>query len=456
MAYTIDGGYKPFTFQELVTPYMLYKDAYDKQEAKLDELYDKASVFSDLDDLPEDSQARKIYDNYMSSLNAANKDFATNGLTMNNRGLYSDIRRRYQGEIGRLAQAKTKVDELNKMRMTQSMQDPSMIYSQSNFGIDDFIGKNKPNTYGISGKYLYDLGSKAGTTASSRIWSDVNVKNTANKYFLLASQTNGYTPEMLARMRDDFMAIPEFRKEVENAMKANGVTQNLTGDKYTQAALNYVNGFVDSCTYKRNDNLQQNPGVLNAAQDEQKRQFNVSKAMQEEQFNAQAQMKGFIQQADKSYKYDSSKDPELQKAIEVAKIKAQAGGNKTGVNRDKISQAKGYFYIKYNPKTNKHTVTFGKKGFAQGSGVAKGAQLSSFDSLNSQLQNIINKSIVQNGDPTWYTYMISEDGNEVWISPGSIITSYGSNNTEEDDETMDNASNPTGQSQTGSKGNNQI
>lgn len=330
MAYTIDGGYKPFTFQELVTPYMLYKDAYDKQEAKLEELYDKASVFSDLDDLPEDSQARKIYDNYMSSLNAANKDFATNGLTMNNRGLYSDIRRRYQGEIGKLSRAKTKLDEINKMRLTQSMQDPSMIYSQSNFGIDDLIGKNKPNTYGISGKYLYDLGSKAGATASSRVWSDVTVKNTANKYFLLASQTNGYTPEMLARMRDDFMAIPEFRKEVENAMKANGVTQNLTGDKYTQAALNYVNGFVDSCTLKRNDNLQQNPAI---EFNEKVRQFNISKAMQEEQFNAQAQMKGFIQQADKSYKYDSTKDPELQKAIAVANIKAQAGGGSKGTKK---------------------------------------------------------------------------------------------------------------------------
>ena len=202
MAYTIESSYKPLSFQELATPYMMYKDAYDKQEANMESLYDKANVFSDLDDLPEDSKARKIYDNYMDTLNKANQDFAANGLTMNNRGLFNNIRKRYQGEIGKLEQAKTKLDDINKLRMSQSMQDPSMIYSQDNISIDDMLGKTKPNMFGISGRYLYDLGSKAGATSSSRIWSDVDIKNTANKYYLLASQSNGYTPEMLAKMRE--------------------------------------------------------------------------------------------------------------------------------------------------------------------------------------------------------------------------------------------------------------
>lgn len=331
MAYTIESSYKPFSFQELVTPYMLYKDAYDKQEANLEALYDKASAFSDLDDLPEDSQARKIYDNYMSTLNAANKDFATNGLTMNNRGLYNDIRKRYQGEIGRLAQAKTKVDEINKLRLTQRMQDSSMLYSQENIGIDDLIGKNKPNMYSISGRYLYDLGSKAGATSSSRIWSNPEIKKTADKFYMLASQSNGYTPEILAQMREDFMSIPEFRKQVENAMKANGVTENLKGDKYTQAALNYVNGFVDSCTYKKNDNFMQNP---EPEYNEKVREFNETKRMQEEQFTVQMQAKGLIKQDDGTYSYDMTKDPEYQKAVQVAKIKAE--------NKGKTGNTKGY------------------------------------------------------------------------------------------------------------------
>lgn len=322
MAYTIESSYKPFSFQELATPYMIYKDAYDKQEAKLEELYDKASVFSDLDDLPEDSQARKIYDNYMNSLNEANKDFAANGLTMNNRGLYSDIRKRYQGEIGKLAQAKTKTDELNKLRLNQRAQDSSMIFSQdADISIDDILSKNKPNTYGISGKYLYDLGSKAGATSSSRIWSNPEIKSTANKWFLLSSQANGYTPEMLARMRDDFMAIPEFRKQVENAMKANGVTDNLKGDKYTQAVLNYANGFIDSCTYKRNDSFQQNPSI---EFNERVREFNENKKMQEEQLRNQMQLKGFVMGDDGNYKYDSTQDAELQKTTKIAEIKAAA------------------------------------------------------------------------------------------------------------------------------------
>ena len=329
MAYRINGGYKPFTFQELATPYMLYKDAYDKQEQNLEDLYDKASAYSDLDDLPEDSKARKIYDNYMESLNKANQDFASNGLTMNNRGLYNDIRRRYQGEIGKLARANEKVNKINAMRNAQSLQDPSMIYTQDNISIDDYLGNNKPNMFGISGRYLYDLGSKAGATSSSRIWSNAEVKDTANKFFVMASQTNGYTPEMLAKMRDDFMAIPEFRKEVENAMKANGVTKNLTGDKYTQAALNYVNGFVDSCTFKRNDNIMQNPEI---EYNEKVREYNQNFAFEKQKQDDELATQGYYRGKDGALHYDMTKDPQIEKAKAIAAAKAAAKAASGGSN----------------------------------------------------------------------------------------------------------------------------
>lgn len=294
MAYTIESSYKPFTFQELATPYMLYKDAYDKQEANLEALYDKANTFSYLDDLPEDSKARGIYDNYMKTLNDANADFAANGLTMNNRGMYDSIRKRYQGEIGRLAEAKTKADEINKLRLSQQGQ--NMIYSKDNIGIDDLIGKEKPNLYGISGNFLYELGNKAGASSSSRVWSNAEVKNTVNKFFNIASQSNGYSPELLAQLRDNLNAIPGFQEAVDSAMKAQGVSQNLTGNKLEQARLNFINGFVDGCTYKRNDNIMQNP---EPEFNEKVREFNTTKAMQEQQFNDQLQTKGFIWQTGK-------------------------------------------------------------------------------------------------------------------------------------------------------------
>lgn len=427
MAYTIESSYKPLSFQELATPYMMYKDAYDKQEANMESLYDKANVFSDLDDLPEDSKARKIYDNYMDTLNKANQDFAANGLTMNNRGLFNNIRKRYQGEIGRLEQAKTKLDDINKLRMSQSMQDPSMIYSQDNISIDDMLGKTKPNMFGISGRYLYDLGSKAGATSSSRIWSDVDIKNTANKYYLLASQSNGYTPEMLAKMREDFMAIPEFRKEVENAMQANGVTKNLSGDKYNQAALNFVNGFVDSCTYKRNDNLQQNPGVLNAAQEESKREFEATKAMQQQQFDAKAQMEGFVKQKDGTYKYDMTQDPSMQKAVQVAQIKAAVKGGNNGSSTKttaskgnsaaRVSQNPDIVHIKYRKKDNTYSTDV-----LNNDGTNNGdlGTLVEYGKIPKTLRAIINRTVLKGGDPSLYDYYLNEDGDEVWTKPRDI------------------------------------
>lgn len=420
MAYTIESSYKPFSFQELVTPYMLYKDAYDKQEANLEALYDKASAFSDLDDLPEDSQARKIYDNYMSTLNAANKDFATNGLTMNNRGLYNDIRKRYQGEIGRLAQAKTKVDEINKLRLTQRMQDSSMLYSQENIGIDDLIGKNKPNMYSISGRYLYDLGSKAGATSSSRIWSNPEIKATANKFYMLASQSNGYTPEILAQMRDDFMSIPEFRKQVENAMKANGITDNLKGDKYTQAALNYVNGFVDSCTYKKNDNFMQNP---EPEYNEKVREFDETKKMQEKQFNeqvrqfnTQAQMKGFIiNPDDNTVTYDNSKDAEYQKAVKIAEIKAQKEEKSGNKSTPKSPLMGGIITIKHTKKNGKDIYSTSQDNTTNANIGDNSHLLVTFDQLSDELQSKIKETVLGSTNPWYYSYWYDADNDEVKI-----------------------------------------
>lgn len=421
MSYRISGGYKPLSFQELITPYMLYKDAYDKQEAKLEDLYDKASAYSDLDDLPEDSKARKIYDNYMNSLNKANQDFAANGLTANNRGMYSDIRRRYQGEIGRLARANEKLNKISSMRMAQQSQDSSMIYSQDNLNIDDFLGNNKPNMYGISGRYLYDLGSKAGVTSSSRIWSNAEVKSTANKFFVMASQSNGYTPEMLAKMRDDFMAIPEFRKEVENAMKANGVTKNLTGDKYTQAALNYVNGFVDSCTFKRNDNIMQNPEI---EYNEKVREYNQNFAFEKEKQEDALALQGMYKDKNNVIHYDPTRDPNVEKARAIAAAKA-AGKNSTG-----SSSSAG------NTNSNKTTTTlvpsYGIKVKLDDDGVAtteviypdtnsrykiEGNLITYGDIKNKARLSKVN-AYISNIDPSNFRYFYDSDDNTVTVIPG--------------------------------------
>ena len=188
-----------------------------------------------------------------------------------------------------------------------------------------------------------------------------------------------------------------------------------------------MNGFVDSCTYKRNDNLQQNPGVLNAAQEESKREFEATKAMQQQQFDAKAQMEGFVKQKDGTYKYDMTQDPSMQKAVQVAQIKAAAKGGNNGSSTKttaskgnsaaRVSQNPDIVHIKYRKKDNTYSTDV-----LNNDGTNNGdlGTLVEYGKIPKTLRAIINRTVLKGGDPSLYDYYLNEDGDEVWTKPRDI------------------------------------
>lgn len=115
--FVIDSSFSPFTFQEQLMPFTMYKDAYEKEDEKYIELQKNADNFSYLaDTLPEGSKAREIYEGYVNDLKKYGDDFEQNGLSISNRRGLTSMRRRYQGEIGRLDKADTALQEEIKRR----------------------------------------------------------------------------------------------------------------------------------------------------------------------------------------------------------------------------------------------------------------------------------------------------------------------------------------------------
>lgn len=283
--YVIDGGYKPFSMQEMLVPFQFYKEEYDKAEARLEDIADKAKRYEYLSkNLPEDSVARQIFEGYDNDLQSMSSDFQENGLSQSNVGALNSLRQRYQGEIGRLDRAQTALEEEQKLRRTISAQDPSMLYATDNLNIDTFLDNKKPNLYSVSGNDLYKRGLEIGASGSSRMYSDPKVSQVTT-YYQDIFNTQGITPEAIAAFRRDLSTIPEFADAVTSTLKEKGVTDNLTGSNYERAKESVINGIVNGAIYKRNDSIQRDYSVMTASEaaaDQRQREQNQ---LQREQFN---------------------------------------------------------------------------------------------------------------------------------------------------------------------------
>lgn len=265
-SFVVNNSFRPFSMEEMLVPFTAYQNAYEKDEERYLDLQNKADNFRYLaNTLPEDSKARQIYEGYVNDLRKYGEDFGRNGLSMSNRRGLLSMRRRYQGEIGRLDKADTALQEEMQRRTALSSNDPSTLYAIDNLSINDFLDRKKPNTYSVSGNKLYERGVQIGASDSARIWSNPKVQQ-INKYYQAIEQTTGRTPELLAAWQNDLSTIPELRDQVYSTLKDMGVTDNLKGINYDRALKSVVNGVMVGSTYKRSDNIQRDLSQMSASE----------------------------------------------------------------------------------------------------------------------------------------------------------------------------------------------
>lgn len=339
---TVDSGFQPFSFQELIQPLAIYKDAYEKAEESYIDLSNKSDKFKYLSEtLPEGSKARQIYEGYANELSRQADDLAKHGLNMGNRRALTGLKKRYQGEIGRLVDADAAMQEERKLR--RANKDTSMLYATDNLSIDEFLDGATPNLYGISGEDLRKEAAQYAQAASSRIYGNSQIEN-INKYFQDVIQTQGYSPEALNAWRQNLESIPEFNQAVEDIMSARGVNGNLTGANYERARQNVINGIMEGSVYQEKRNTHQNPGVLTAAQAASNALGWANHNESVRQHNLQLKMAGY----DENGIYHPENDQTVKKAEAIAKAK---GTNTKSGATPKVSKVDLLENESYDTKT---------------------------------------------------------------------------------------------------------
>lgn len=394
-SFVVSPSFNPFSMQEMLVPFSAYKDAFEKSEEQYDTLSQGADKFKYLSDtLPEGSKARQIYEGYANDLRAQAEDLAHNGLTMGNRRALTSLKRRYQGEMGRILQADEAMREEKKLRQSLGAQDTSLLYANDNLNIDDFLDGNTPNLYRISGNELYTRGAAAGKVASSRVFSAGDAGSTLNGYYRDYVQKLGYSPKTIRKFYEDMSTIPELQRAADAILEERGVNENLSGYNLRRARQSVINGMIDGAVYQENHSPQRDLGV--ATPMEQK-QFNLSKV----QLDARAASMG--------YRVDDNGnlvvDHDRMKALKELK---KSGKNNTNDSLDDGYTTKNKKSIKLTWKGNNPDDTNGKadddytiKEMEDGESLP--GQAVKFDELPSFVQERV-KRVIGGGKTKLYRY----------------------------------------------------
>ncbi len=397
-SYVIDNSFQPFSMQEMLVPFSAYKEAYEKSEEQYNELSEKADKFKYLSEtLPEGSKARKLYEGYANDLTKQAEDLAHNGLSMSNRRALTSMRRRYQGEIGRLLQADEAMREEKKLRRSLSAQDSSMLYATDNLDIDSFLDGETPNLYNISGNELYTRGAAAGKAASSRVFSAGDAGSTLNGYYRDYVQKMGYSRDTIQKFYQDMSAIPELQMAADAILEERGVNQNLTGYNLQRARQSVINGMIDGAIYQENHNPQRDLDVLTSAEnaqiDMQRKQFNLSKS----QLDAKAASMGYKVDDEGNLKID----PDRMKALKDLKAASKGKSDSNATNSGEVAIAKDAITVTWNGDPNDGVREVTTKRFKDDDDIVGNGTM--YEDLplwaRTQVDNYIG-----NGDPGDYIY----------------------------------------------------
>lgn len=413
-AYVADTSFNPFqSMQEMLVPFSAYKDAYERTEAAYDELTSQSDKFKYLSEtLPEDSRARQIYEEYAADLNKQANDLASHGLNINNRRALTQLKRRYQGEIGRLDEASKAYQEEMALRRQMDSKDASMLYASDNLSIDDFLDNNKPNLYNISGTELYSRGAAAGKAASSRIYNAGDGGSTLGGYYRKWVEMNGYSPESIAAFREGVADIPELTKAADDILSERGVYENFKDNpiNLARARQSVINGIIDGAVYNEKVNVQRDLGQLTESE-------RISNQRAIDQFEYNMALNGIVKDKNGEFKFDPDKSLEVQKtrALQEEKNKSKTGtggtnGSKSSSSSMRVTQSSTPVKITWNKDKSEYKI----ENFSDVAGEREGT-VYDYDNLPPYVKKEVEKLVGDGATELYDYYFKGEEGKKAHL-----------------------------------------
>ena len=240
----VNSKFKPYSFDELVKPYLMYKQAYDEQEKALSDLSVKANVWKDLINPDLEANAYKNFSTYTNDLENSVGTLSKYGLTPAARQAMINMKKRYASEITPIEVAYTTRQKQAESQQNAKNQNSTLEFSRwaSTTSLDEYM-KNPQLAYdSYSGKQVAEQVSTAVAALSKRMQQNpVEWKGILGNQYFQGIIQKGFSPEaVLEVLEKSPNASPILKKIVDEAVSSTNV-RDWNDEKDLSRAYNYAN-----------------------------------------------------------------------------------------------------------------------------------------------------------------------------------------------------------------------
>lgn len=216
----VNSRYNPFTYEELVKPLVDYNTAYEKQEAALEKLATDAGAVEAFINEENAPKSWGVYTQFRDQLKNQADELATKGLSA---GLRRDIMNTgasYKSNVAPIVAAINRRQEAIKEFNSSPAGKSSNYIGQrpSDTSVDDWLGGNTPQVFGVNGNDVSDYVKAEVQAASER------------NYQLFSR--NGYNVTKMGASQEETAALIK-------ALRTGGMFDNST------AQGQYLNSILD-------------------------------------------------------------------------------------------------------------------------------------------------------------------------------------------------------------------
>lgn len=261
----IESKFRPFSFDELIKPLSIYKEAYDKVDADYTNLVTQTEQWKDIANQTQSPEAYAMYSKYANDLNNVIDDFSK-GMTLQNRSQLLSMKRRYASDIQPIARASEAMKTANELRVKAG---PDAIFEVGEYNsLDQFLhGKTANNRYQSRDALTKRTAAMTEAAMASAMKDPEFKKALGNQYWMLTQHTGGSYEDLKAAIANNPQAQNRFAEIKAQVMKDAGY------DRYDAMGKQAIESAINTGLYagldKPTRSFQANQAYLNPLQAEQ-------------------------------------------------------------------------------------------------------------------------------------------------------------------------------------------
>ena len=270
MYLTSTAKFKPYTFDEMIKPDVIYTQAYNQVEDALSDLGIMAGDVGGKLDATRDADLLNIYNTFKGDLEGVSDELYNKGLTPDTRKKLANLKSRYSKEINPINDAYKAWAADRETLAKLAIEHPEIIIQGRGDRISDYMNGNKPAGISVNTNDLFTKGNKLAAADAIRTYRETPWQNTANGKFLERNKIVGLSDvefesalrEIESHSKDNSRPLSPNAQAILNSMNTIIAESNygdLTNANKAKAMNAIISGIRSGYAYKVDNDLQQDP-----------------------------------------------------------------------------------------------------------------------------------------------------------------------------------------------------